>query len=92
MAATRIVETLDVVEHICPSVVAGRALLVWPIRLEIPVKDVRGDHRAFTNILRFPAPFGQCPQSIQPHQAFDPVKSARTTRPFSRCVLGGFPD
>jgi hypothetical protein len=54
----------------------GQPLLVWPVRLEGSVKDVISNHRPFVLVLRLSTAFGPRPQGVDPHQPFDPVKSA----------------
>jgi hypothetical protein len=55
----------------------GQPRLVGLISLEIPVRNVCGDHRAFAIILRLSTPLGPRPLRIQPHQAVAPARSAR---------------
>jgi hypothetical protein len=51
-------------------------LLVWPISLEVAIKDVVGDDRPFAVVLWLSTASGPRPQGIDPHQSFDPAKPA----------------
>jgi len=54
----------------------GQPLAVRPLRLEVPVEDVVGDHRPVAVVLRLSAPFRPGFEGVQPHQPLDPVEPA----------------
>jgi hypothetical protein len=56
--------------------VTARALLVRPICLEVPVRDVVSDHRPFAIVFGLATASGTRPEGIEAHQPRDPVKPA----------------
>jgi hypothetical protein len=70
-----------------------RALLVRPICLEVPVRDVVSDHRPFAIVFGLATASGTRPEGIEAHQPRDAVKPAskpllKTIAPDAASAIG----